>query len=501
MDEELRPLVTAAGIFRCGSPERHLASAGMKLLRKMNKKLGSTLGYEIRRAGTPGPEAPGARAGKGSGKETPGRSRAPQVAFRPPENPETDRLLKRPVFIISPVRSGSTLLRLLLNAHPELHSPHELHVRRLEVRSGTKLAERSMEALGLERGDLEHLLWDRVMHRELVRSGKSFIVEKTPSNAFAYQRIAACWPDARFIFLLRHPASIARSWYEADPDKRNQEEAALDALRYMRAVERARKGVPGHTVCYEDLTEDPETSLKGICAFLGIDWDPGMLDYGSRTDGDLQKGLGDWKEKIKTGSVQPGRALPRPEEIPGPLREISAAWGYTGDQEPGAGRTSASAHAEISEVWPQDGRIRLVGDIHGHPADGAGAPWRLLLVLRGDKKRQRSYASPLEGAHFDVSFPVADLAPAGLAVPARWDIYLATGTGKEEIRLRAGRLLDGVRNKKKIMVFPSQPAASGDDAVLLKPYYTIKDNLSIECLAQHNDRSSEQQGSEVQPAR
>ncbi|MFG3441507.1 sulfotransferase family protein [Nonomuraea sp. NPDC047897] len=227
---------------------------------------------------------------------------------------------------MSPVRSGSTLLRSVLNAHPDLHAPHELHVRRLTVEFGTSLAEKAMEALGHNRADLEHLLWDRVLHRELVRSGKKYIVDKTPANAFAHERIAACWPDARYVFLLRHPASIAASWHEASPDKRTPEEAALDALRYMKAVERARKALPGLTVRYEELTAEPETTCRRICEFLGVDWTPQMLRYG--TPDVVTKGLGDWKDKIRSGAVQPGRDLPSEEEVPEPLRAMCRTWEY-----------------------------------------------------------------------------------------------------------------------------------------------------------------------------
>jgi hypothetical protein len=172
------------------------------------------------------------------------------------------------------------LLRVLLNAHSELYAPHELHVRRLKVEISTKLAERAMKGLGLERTELEHLLWDRVLHRALTREGKQVIVEKTPSNAFVWQRIVECWPDARFIFLLRHPASIAESWHEAQPNKRNLEAATADALRYMKAVETARQGLSGLTVRYEDLTADPAHETRRICEFLGLEWEPAMLEYG-----------------------------------------------------------------------------------------------------------------------------------------------------------------------------------------------------------------------------
>ncbi|ARQ71568.1 sulfotransferase family protein [Streptomyces marincola] len=301
----------------------------MTLLRKINAVLGSATGFQVRRvprgsggqrAGSAPARAPGHPPARRPGQRASG--------YRRPAASGVDRLLRRPVFVIAPVRSGSTLLRMMLGSHSLLHAPHETHFRRLEVHCATGLAEKSLHALGLGRGDAEHLLWDRLLHRELVKSGKQVLVEKTPGNAFVHERVAACWPDARFVFLLRHPASVARSWHEADPVRRSPEHAVLDALRFMNAVERARGNLNGYTVRYEELTEDPALALKGVCAFLGVDWEPGMLDYGSHHSAEPEKGLGDWKEKIRTGSVQPGRPLPDPAEVPAPLHAVCAAWGY-----------------------------------------------------------------------------------------------------------------------------------------------------------------------------
>src|SRR5688500_296340 len=117
-----------------------------------------------------------------------------------------DRLVERPAFILSSVRSGSTLLRVLLNSHSQIHSPPELHLRKMRTRVKGRAAERSLREIGL--GDdqaLRYLLWDRVLHRELQASGKSILVNKTPNDAFIVDKIVACWPDARFIYLLRHP--------------------------------------------------------------------------------------------------------------------------------------------------------------------------------------------------------------------------------------------------------------------------------------------------------
>jgi hypothetical protein len=303
----------------------------MSLMRNLNRALSASTGLQVRRVPPVTPPQPTNPQPKKKAAAAKPAKRPTPVYRRPaPEDLATDRLLRQPVFIMSPVRSGSTLLRMLLNAHSRLHSPHELHIRRLEVDYANKLSQRAMSALDLERGDLEHLLWDRVMHRELVKSGKDHIVEKTPSNAFVHQRISDCWPDARFVFLLRHPVSIARSWHEGDPDKRTYDEAAADALRYMKAVENAREGLTGgHTVRYEDITADPEKEMRGLCAFLDVDFEPSMLEYGKKDDTQVVKGLGDWRDKIRTGQVQTGRALPTDDEIPEILRPMCRAWGYS----------------------------------------------------------------------------------------------------------------------------------------------------------------------------
>ncbi|MFG3246327.1 sulfotransferase family protein [Streptomyces sp. NPDC048187] len=302
----------------------------MSLARNVNRVLTATTGLQVRRAPQAAKGDPKGKQGKRPAAAQPAAGQA--AAYRCPSAEElpADRLLRRPVFIISSIRSGSTLLRMMMGAHPRLHAPHELHIGRLEVACTNWHSERAMSELGLRRGDLEHLLWDRVLHRELIRCGKDFVVEKTPANAYMYRRLKDCWPDARFVFLLRHPVSIARSWHESDPVKRPHETAVTDVLRYMTAVEEARTAdADGFTVRYEDITDDPEREMRRLCAYLDVDYAPGMLNYGRRSSAELVRGLGDWRENIRTGTVQPGRALPGEDEIPERLRPMCAAWGYT----------------------------------------------------------------------------------------------------------------------------------------------------------------------------
>jgi hypothetical protein len=237
-----------------------------------------------------------------------------------------DRLLVEPVFVLCTLRSGSTLLRVLLDSNSRLHAPHETHLRYVSVHLEQKWSERSMKAMGLDARGLEYLLWDRLLDRRLARSGKPTLVEKTPNSVFIADRLRECWPDARFLFLLRHPAAIARSRLSV-LGERGDPEANVDLIRrYCDALEAARRAHPGHTLRYEELTADPERVLRGVCAYLGVRYESDMLEYGRFRHGPFRVGLGDWKEKIRSGTVQPAEAPP--DVVPEPLVATARAWGY-----------------------------------------------------------------------------------------------------------------------------------------------------------------------------
>jgi hypothetical protein len=245
----------------------------------------------------------------------------------PPVPQSAGRLVPDPVFVISSVRSGSTLLRVLLNSHPRIRAPHEMHLRTLAVNLTKPYTTKAMAELDLDQRELEYLLWDRILHRELMRSGKQIIVDKTPGNAGFWERLHEGWPKARYIFLLRHPASMVSSLINNRPD-RDLEATVREVRMYVDAVEAARNALPGLTVRYEDLTERPEAVTREICAYLGVQWTPRMLDYRKGEHGPFVPFIGDWSDNIKSGKVQKARPLPDPEDVPEALRDITRAWGY-----------------------------------------------------------------------------------------------------------------------------------------------------------------------------
>ena len=273
----------------------------MELKGAINRALVRTTGYELRSARRARRRPAGAEAG--------------------------DRLLVAPAFVMCTVRSGSTLLRLLLDSHSQIHSPHELHLRDLDVQIASQYATKSLAEAGFDAEQLRFLLWDRLLHRQLTAAGKRLLVNKTPSDVHIADEIARCWPDARFIHRLRHPGASARSRQATRPQDTPERNAEM-VLRYAAGLDRARAAHPGLVVRYEELTADPRRATQRVCGFLGVPWEPGMLDYGRFQHGRLKPGLGDWKEKIKSGQVQEAEAPPPLDAIHPSLHQLCADWGY-----------------------------------------------------------------------------------------------------------------------------------------------------------------------------
>ncbi|NBM20699.1 sulfotransferase [Streptomyces sp. GC420] len=261
-----------------------------------------------------------------------GRIPAPRGSGEGPASPRyvaprAPRLVESPVFVLSSVRSGSTLLRVILNSHSRIRAPHEMHLRTLHVRLDREFTADAMRELRLDRQELEHLLWDRVLDLELRRSGKDIIVDKTPPNTLVWPRLERCWPNARHLFLLRHPGAVVTSLVNRrrDPDPA---QIHAEVLEYAERLEEARQHLDGYTLTYERLTAEPERVTREVCDYLGVTWEPGMLDYGQHDHGGFRPFIGDWSSTIKSGRIQAARTDGSCTGLPSRLTEIARMWGY-----------------------------------------------------------------------------------------------------------------------------------------------------------------------------
>lgn len=236
--------------------------------------------------------------------------------------------LVTPAFILSPIRSGSTLLRCILNSHSLVCAPHELHLSDLKVGSTSEYLEMSLEALRLDCEHLKYLLWDRIYHAILKSSGKKILVDKSPGYVLNWGDLRAIWPKARFIILRRDPAAIVRSIVEAR-DGRREAEAVQQVCHWVDALEEARKAIPDNfSLSYEALMSNPADIVSDLCAFLGVSFEETMLDYGKYDHGPFVYGIGDWGDKIKSGHLhQPNLIRASVADWPN-LSQACKLWNY-----------------------------------------------------------------------------------------------------------------------------------------------------------------------------
>lgn len=231
-------------------------------------------------------------------------------------------------FIFSSIRSGSTLLRSLLNAHPDIHSPHELHLGFLEVGVGDEYTRQSLAAAGLSPRELKAILWRGIYDRLRRASGKPMLIDKSPSNAAFWEEISAIWPGAPSIVLKRNPAAIAYSIVRAD-DGRDLRAAREYILRSMDLIDHVMATSQRLIVVrYEDVTANPERTLEDLLSFLGLGFDGRMLDYLSAGGGPFEYGLGDWGDAIRSGVIQRNQNVAVPDEVAACMADCAARWGY-----------------------------------------------------------------------------------------------------------------------------------------------------------------------------
>ena len=124
-----------------------------------------------------------------------------------------------PYFVACGARSGSTLLRVLIDQHPDISCPSETDLALLlnsYLQSTVALGARSWDEDPLVLPSARKVV-DELMQGHLARVGKSRWCDKSLSNVDHLGLLAATWPESRFVLLHRHPMDFAVSALEASP--------------------------------------------------------------------------------------------------------------------------------------------------------------------------------------------------------------------------------------------------------------------------------------------
>ncbi len=205
-------------------------------------------------------------------------------------------------FIVCSPRSGSTLLRAMLDNHSDLAIPPEshfiapfLHQARsefsLEALTRVVTAHPRFAMWGLsceEIWDLEAPPVDaraafRAMYQTYARhQGKSRFGDKTPGYALDLPGLAELFPEAVFVHLVRDGRDVALSLVQADFGPTTLTEAAafwVSRAQKARADGRLLGSERYLELRYEDLVVNPEREIRRICGFIRLPFEESMLDH------------------------------------------------------------------------------------------------------------------------------------------------------------------------------------------------------------------------------
>jgi hypothetical protein len=220
-------------------------------------------------------------------------------------------------FIVGRARSGTTLLRCLLDAHPEINIPLECaFIIRLYPKYGKITNWTEQQIISFYKDltqypkfhfwvvDNEKLKAD-LLHCEgnysyshlckiVYLNFKSFfpkneiklLGDKNPSYSFNTKKLLQLFPDARFIHITRDYRDNVISIINAKFESPVYSSLAYRWKYCNKQVLKQKKLTPErfYTIRYEDLVADHEHYLKDICKFLDIDFSPEMLNYHANLD-------------------------------------------------------------------------------------------------------------------------------------------------------------------------------------------------------------------------
>jgi hypothetical protein len=264
------------------------------------------------------------------------------------------RMDQGPIFVVGSMRSGSTMLRLILDSHPRIAIGAEtgfmgalLANRRIP---GWKHGGEWFGRIGWSQEEMDARLrefYTGMFERHARSQGKARWGDKTPFHTSHMEEMGQLFPDATFVGIVRHPGAVAASLH------RSFHYAFDEAVAYWCDVNRQMLVAAGklgdrYTLCrYEDLVSDTEGVLREVMTSLGEEFDVALLRHHQ-----VQRAQG--APKLTDGStssrdpIDARRAERWSDEITDSQRKeltvagpLGAVFGYT---ESGTGPFPAGSH-------------------------------------------------------------------------------------------------------------------------------------------------------------
>ena len=216
-------------------------------------------------------------------------------------------------FVVGTARSGTTMLRQIIDSNPNTIFPVEskliIHLQKMYLNETTWTPEkinRLLDDLYKERNFKQFWNIDRKIIKDKIaeipldeltftlickivylcfnslypKEKISLIGDKNPVFAIFVDLLLKIFPEAKFIHIVRdyRPNSLSNSLAF---QKNDLPFFSAQWKLYNELIEKQKKIFPNnfYTVRYEDLVSKPEKYVKEICAFIGIEYFPSMLDF------------------------------------------------------------------------------------------------------------------------------------------------------------------------------------------------------------------------------
>jgi len=191
-----------------------------------------------------------------------------------------------PIFIVGFPRSGTTLLDTLLMNLPELEVLEEVPaMERIEGLVGEPDQISCLSTSDVDR--LRSAYFDTLRERVAGFNGTRRIVDKFPTNMVRAALIHRLFPDAKFVFVERHPCDAVLSCFisrfQINRAMVQFQDLAATARVYdlaAQAWQRASTLLPLsiHTVRYERMVDNLGDEMRPLLEFLNMPWRDGILD-------------------------------------------------------------------------------------------------------------------------------------------------------------------------------------------------------------------------------
>jgi len=280
------------------------------------------------------------------------------------------------IFILSPPRSGTTLLRVMLAGHPDLFAASELQLLGFNTLKERKEAFSGKYSLWLEGTiravmEIKKCFADKAMQiiEEYEKAnyttrqfygmlqswlGGKILVDKSPSYVFDQANLEKAERDfdkPLYIYLVRHPYAMVRSFVQYHMDQvlylkshpfTPQQLGELvwlisqkNVLTFFEKVPEKRK----FTMRFEDLVAQPEKMMEAMCRSLGLKYHPNLADPYKDIDKKMTDGIykdskpmGDTKllerNRIDPSAAVSWKKVEKDNFLSGMTWEVAAILGY-----------------------------------------------------------------------------------------------------------------------------------------------------------------------------